>query len=314
MSVLTDNIKGDIDKLISTYNGSQAQVAFSDVLGAFPNIAKAYAQVDAIFGSGNTAPSVPTPANGVADFATQYLEMFHIDALRDNVDYPLAKELYDLYVKKFSSALYALFSTVSEVNRKFGGFDPQANQISDEIIIPSFIEEATEAGQYGLPATMSGSFVQPTSQFIQKLSTTKTTTDTTPIGWVDHYFTFDSSLAQNALYEGSPQLDKYTSFIIFGALDVQGSVYAQNFMNAKNTASKGVYFADTGLNITTGHIETVAHVLNTGMSLYVGQSSTGYMGISIKSPIGNSTTPTTIDVRPLGLMFSLAPVLINNLY
>lgn len=319
MVVKVDEIRKAIDDLVSSYDGKATPVSFGQVLQGFPAIGQAYQTADAIFGSGNVNPTATTPASGVAEFAYQYLDSLDIDALKKSEDSIIATELYDVFMKKFSTGLYGLFSSVQEINRKYGGLDPDANQISDEIIIPSFIKMATTTDTVnGLPANVSGSFAQPAVNFKNTLSN-KSTTAEAVVGWVNHYFTVDSTLSASALYSGSPSLDKTTAFVVFGALDREGNIGGIKFANAKNNYTKPVYFGHAGLDV--GDTTTQAHVMNNGMSMYIGQSTYGYVGVDLVEPIpkGKGTTTTTdgtldVNVDLLGLMFSIAPTIQNNLY
>lgn len=310
MVVTREQIRQTIDNLISTYDGSSAVVTFSQVLTTFPVLKQAYGIEDAIFGSGNVLPTASTPASGIAEFAQQYLDGYHIDALFKADNSVIARELYDLYMRKFTTALYALFSSVQEINRKFGGLDPDANQLSDQIITPSFVDVATTTGvTNGLPAKISGSFKNPAVSFANVL--TNATTESVTIGWVNHYFTIDSSLSADALYPKSPALNNNSAFVVFGVLDRLGNVSGIKYANAKDTFSKPVYYGQTGLAVSD--VDSAAHVLNNSMSLYIGQATYGYVGIDIASTVP-ATKSVTTQVDLLGLMFATAPIIQNNLY
>lgn len=313
MLVTEKEIKQDIDELISKYDGHDEGVTLKDVYNQFPHIESAFGHKDAIFGSGNVAPTQETPMEGIAEFAAQYLDSHDIEALGETRDSVLATELHDFFLRKFPTALYGLFSGVAEVNRKYGGLDPDANQLSDEIIIPSFIDEATSAGANKLPTGFTGSFSQPAIDFSNTLTNT-TSGSTTAIGWVNHYFTIDTTLSKGSLYKSpqdSPALDKTSAFIVFGALDRKGNVSGIKYSNAKGTQSKPVYVGHAGLKV--GDASTSARVLDNGMSLYVGQSTSGYVGLDISDKVAAGNT-VDVNTELLGHFFSIAPTIQNNLY
>lgn len=316
--VTSEELRKAIDDLISQYDGRSNLVSFGNVIKSFSGLDNAYGVVDAIFGSGDVAPTATTPMYSIADFASQYLDSHNLDAVAKAQDSVIANELYNFYLQKFPTALYGLFSAVEEVGRKYGGYDPDANQLSDEIIIPSFVNVQTaNTTDSPMPSTVSGSFAQPAVNFKNTLSNTSTSDSV--VGWINHYFTVDSSLSAGSLYTGSPSLDKTTAFIVFGALDRNGNVGGLKYANAKNTYSKPVYYGETGLKV--GETTTESHILNNSMSMYIGQSTYGYVGIDVTEPVPKKTGTTTtvdgtldLDVDLLGYMFSIAPTIQNNKY
>ena len=307
--ITTDEIESEIWNMIDKYDSQSGLVDFNTVMSQFPVLGTAFTTKDVIFGSGNTHPSVPTSAQSISEFAQQYIKEHNLTALKQK-ETLLATELYDFYMNKFPTALYGLFSAVGEINRQYGGIDPEANQLSDMAIIPSFIQEATAPGDDLLPAGVTGDFTQPAVSFKQVL-TNSSTTDSVTVGWVNKYFTIDTTLPEDKLYTGSPSLEKISAFIIFGVLDREGNVYGTKFVNAKNVQSKPTYYSETGLNIARNN--GTAHILNNDMSMYVGQSTYGYVGIDIKDVIPKAGS-ITVDVDLLGHFFAISPVVHNNAY
>jgi len=321
MSVIKpEAIKDTLEELVAKYEDDDSLITFGDVM-ASKTLLDVYKTEDALFGGGNVYPTASTPASGVASLISQYLETNSIDALEHAHESIVAEELYDLYMKKSASLLYALFSSIQEVGRKYGGLDPESNQITNEAIQPSFMQVAnaettTDSTVGGLPAGITGSFKNPMVNWKNTLSNSN---DTEFKGWIDHYFTIDSSIGSDVLYEGAPALDKTVTFIAFGLLDRIGNVSGLKYATAKNNYSKPIYYTNTGLELSD--TSTQAHVLNNGMSIYVGQSTYAYMGIDLIDGIPSATGTTTVtdgtldlDVQLLGQMFAISPTIQNNKY
>ncbi len=315
-----EQIETSIKDLISTYDGQSGLITFTNVLTAFPNLSTAFAQKDAIFGSGDVAPTATVVASDIAQFAEEYLYQYTLDAVKTATNSIVAQEIWELYMDKFVTALYALFSASQQIGRKYGGFDPDANEISDVKMIPSYIEVANRpvGGTTGvgisnfLPVGIKGSFAQPAVSFENEL--TNGNASASVIGWINEYFSFQTNLSAGALYTSpvsSPLLDKQTAMVVFGAVDYEGNVGGVKYLNAKLTQTKPIYFGQVGMY--TDDAGSKAHVLNNGMSLFVGQSTYGYMGIDVDLTLGASST-ATLNVSPLGLVFTISPTLQNNLF
>ncbi len=323
MSLITnEQIELGIKDLIATYNGSNQYVTFADVLNAFPALASSYSQIDVIFGSGNLNPTYENTAGNIAQFAQQYLYQFDIDAVAMADNNATATEIYEFYIKKFTSALYALFASSQELGFHYGGFNPSANEISDIKMIPSFVTIATASStDGGLPVDVTGSLKQPSMTFGQNLISKNVTSPTT-VGWVDKYFTINTQLEAGGIYATSPELFDNATMITFGAFDWLGNVSGIKYANAKDTQTKPVYFGEW--ETTLGGSASKAHILNNGMSMYIGDASVGYVGIDINQTIPEAketttgtttkvvtTTVSTIPIQTdlLGLIFTTAPIL-----
>lgn len=311
MTVSLENVKQDIENMIATYDGKSSVVTYQEVVSAFPSLALG-ATGDAIFGSGDTYPTSVTPQNGVAEFAYEYLIEHSIASLEGATNSIIAKQLYDFYLDKFPTALYGLFSSIQELNRKYGGLDPEANQITDMIIQPSFVSVATESGTSTWTSDeVTGSFAQPAVNF-QNVLTNASTSASISLGWVNHYFTIDTQLSAGKLYTDSPELNDISTFIVFGVLDRKGNVNGMKYANAKNNYTKPIYYGHAGL--TLGDNDSPARIINNSASMYIGKSTYGYVGLDFNEPIAGASGKLTIYADLLGMFFSTAPTIQNAKY
>ena len=314
--VSASEIESALDTVSATLLKTSGNVTFSQVLGSSAILSDAYLDDNAFYGQvAQSAPTAQIKASAVGEYIDQYMTEHSLRSLKKANDSQIAVQLYELYMRRFPSTLFALFQTSTELGKGYAGSGVGSSLIADQIIQPSFIQIAGNA-DYAIskPFAITSNFAQPATQFANTLSAT-VPKGTGAIGWIKPYFVLDTTLATNALYTGSPNLADVSSFVVLGVLDMKGQIDGVSYANADQTNSKPIYNPESSIDFDDG---LTAHVIDNGLSLYVGKSTQGYVNVHFETGFGAQTTATAetldVDIRLLGQMFAVSPTIVTSQY